>query len=98
MIIIENIDNINNNSRFEVGTGRAVKIRELVETIKTLCLNNHTTLNFGKIPYRSNEVMESKVDLQSLLALGWKPKYDLVDGLKEMIDMEIAGNKDGCFN
>ncbi len=97
MMIIENIDNLNNNSRFEVGTGRAVKIRELVETIKRLCQNNHTSLNFGKIPYRSNEVMESKVDLQSLLELGWKPKYNLVDGLQEMIDMEIAGNNDGCF-
>ena len=44
-------------------------------------------LDFGAIPYRENEVMESEVDLKLISSLGWKPKVSLKKGL----ELTIAG-------
>ena len=48
----------------------------------------NTELVFGAKPYRKNEIMQSEADIAKLLELGWTPKYDLVTGLKEMIEVE----------
>ena len=50
--------------------------------------NTHTQLNFGAIPYRNNEVMETHVNTSKLRALGWKPDTLLIDGLSKMIKLE----------
>ncbi len=47
-----------------------------------------TRLNFGMLPYRENEIMESHVDISMLLKLGWQPQISLVEGLKYTIDQE----------
>ena len=72
----------------ELGTGQTIEIRELVELIKKLTGNNITKLNFGAIPYRENEVMESHIDNSMLLSLLWQPQVSLVEGLKHTINME----------
>jgi CDP-paratose synthetase len=71
--------------RFEVGTNNLVQIKELVKTIKTICNNKVTSLNFGKLPYREGEIMESVVDLYQLKSLGWTAKYTLNQGLESTI-------------
>jgi CDP-paratose synthetase len=71
--------------RFDVGTNNLIQIRELVKTIKTICNNKVTSLNFGKLPYREGEIMESDVDLSQLKSLGWTPKYTLNQGLESTI-------------
>jgi len=73
---------------FEIGTGNAVTIRELVELIKNISGNTNTQLNFGAIPYREHEVMETNANSTSLYALGWKPVTSLFDGLLKMIEIE----------
>ena len=72
---------------FDLGSGRAVSIREFVETVHSLT-GSTTMLLFGALPYRENEIMKSEADITKLLNLGWRPKYDLVTGLKKMIEGE----------
>lgn len=71
----------------DLGNCKAISIREFVETVKRLTGAN-TELVFGAKPYRENEIMQSEANIAKLLELGWTPKYDLVTGLKEMIEVE----------
>ncbi|WP_243370809.1 NAD(P)-dependent oxidoreductase [Geotalea sp. SG265] len=76
---------------YELGSGNAVTIREIVETIHRL-IGSKTTLNFGGVPYRENEVMESRADVSALAALGWSPKIRLPDGIRQTIELERTNN------
>ncbi|WP_286826126.1 NAD(P)-dependent oxidoreductase [Microcystis sp. LSC13-02] len=78
----------NNLYRYEIGTGKNIEIREFVQMVKTMTENKVTRLNFGMLPYRENEIMESHVDISMLLKLGWQPQISLVEGLKYTIDQE----------
>lgn len=73
---------------FEVGTGINTPIKEMVTRIATEANYNTANLNFGAIPYRPNEVMESKVNLTAIAQLGWKPKTNLQEGLRLVISEE----------
>lgn len=70
-----------------VGSGETVTIREFVETVANLT-GASTHLNFGAIPYRKNELMESKADLGTIARFGWKPATGLHDGLQKTIESD----------
>ena len=72
---------------FHLGSGKSYSIREFVESVKTLT-NSQTALFFGAKSYRSNEVMFSEADISELQKLGWEPKFDLIAGLKHMIERD----------
>lgn len=71
----------------DVGSGRPVSIREFVETVHSLA-SSRTRLDFGALPYRTGETMHSEADISGLTALGWQCRYDLVNGLKQVIEQE----------
>ncbi len=73
---------------FEIGTGRAVDIRSFVELAKRIAGNRRTILDFGALPYRDNEVMETRVDTGAVRALGWEPKITVEEGLRRLIAPE----------
>lgn len=73
---------------FEVGRGESIEIQQFVKLTKGLCHNQVTQLNFGAIPYRENETLHSKVDLEPLKRLGWAPKINLIEGLEKTIQEE----------
>ena len=74
---------------YEIGTAHTVKIRDIVILIKKLAKNSHTYLNFGALPYRKNEVMESYADIYEIQKLGWESAFSLEEGLKKTIDLEM---------
>ena len=87
--IINNLDNFEKSFyNFEVGSNESITIREFTELVKRLCKNNNTFLNFGSLPYRKGEVMDSHADTKPLRSLGWKPKISLENGLKLTIEKE----------
>ncbi len=73
---------------FQVGSLESVEIKKFVELAKQLTINKKTILNFGALPYRENEVMEPRLDLSKLVALGWQPRVSLSAGLAKMIEAE----------
>jgi CDP-paratose synthetase len=75
-----------NFKTFEVGTGRQISIRSLVFLIAKLIGNNRTRLEFGKLPFRKNEIMNVKVDLRNIKKLRWKSKTKLKHGLIKTIN------------
>jgi len=72
----------------ELGTGKSIEIREFINIIKKIS-NSRTTINFGNIPYRSDEIMESKADAQELFNLGWFPQYNVEEGIKSIFKRYI---------
>lgn len=87
--IINSSDNFSQDFyEFEVGTNNPLSIKEFVELAKQLSGNKHTSLNFGAIPYRENEVMNYHVNISEISKLGWKCNYTVEEGLKKMIESE----------
>jgi CDP-paratose synthetase len=68
-----------------VGRGTPVSIKHFVITAHGLT-NSTSTLLFGKLPYRNNEIMYSCADNSLLKSLGWEPQYNLTKGLKETVN------------
>lgn len=73
---------------YEIGTARTIAIRDFVELARRYADNTVTKLNFGALPYRQNEVMESRVDITEIERLGWAPQIPLEEGLRRTIDVE----------
>ena len=70
---------------FEVGTGVSYTVKELALLIKEIT-NSKTQLNFGGIPFRKGEIMESECNIFSLKELGWEPSFNLQSALKSCIN------------
>lgn len=84
------INNVNNFPKFhsiEVGSGKAISIREYVETVKNITKSN-SIIEFGVVKERVNELMYSCADIAELEKIGWKREFSLVDALTEIIEEE----------
>lgn len=79
---------------FEVGTGRSIEVREFVNLIKKLSASE-TEINFGGIPYRSDEIMDSKADISKLHELGWSAKISVEQGVSLILDRYGAKRNHG---
>jgi nucleoside-diphosphate-sugar epimerase len=75
---------------FQIGGSEPVTIKEFVLMIKRLTGNTTTILNFGALPYREDEIMECRIDVEPIKKLGWKTMYSLEEGLKLMIEQEVV--------
>lgn len=73
---------------FEIGTGESTPIRLFVEGLATQ-LNSKSQLNFGAIPYRENEILDSKANVNLLNKYGWQPKIDLNQGIKKLVEAYV---------
>jgi CDP-paratose synthetase len=80
LVLLKKSGEFSHYQSFDLGSGQLVTIRHFVETVKQLT-DSKTKLNFGAIPYRSHEVMESQSNIKPLLKLGWYPKVSLAEGI-----------------
>lgn len=67
-----------------LGTGRGLRVSDAVKHIKSQ-MQSSVDLNFGALPYRENEMMESIADIKFLNKLGWHPKYSFETGVEEIL-------------
>jgi len=87
-VLAEQRDQLEAVCDIEVGSGVAPQVRKFVETVHKLT-NSSTHLNFGRLPYRSNEAMVCQANIGRMQALGWAPCFDLSTGLKKTIELEF---------
>lgn len=83
--ILNSFSALKEYQEFEVGTGVSYTVKELALLIKEIT-NSKTQLNFGGIPFRKGEIMESKCNIVSLKNLGWEPSFNLQSALKNCIN------------
>jgi CDP-paratose synthetase len=72
---------------FEIGTGKAYSIKELVLLVKEISKSS-TVFNFGAIAQREGEIMESFADNTELKKLGWQVNTTIEEGMSKVIDFE----------
>ncbi len=91
MLILKNLDVLKEWSEFEIGTGSSIAVKIFIQSIseallkiKKIDLTNR--LNFGAIPYRTNELMTPILDNSSLLKLGWTPNITVEEGIEKIIN------------
>lgn len=72
---------------FNVGAGKNENLREILEFIKSNTQSS-SILDYGAVPYRNNELMESNNDISRLKELGWDAMTNIQDGLLSVIKFE----------
>jgi nucleoside-diphosphate-sugar epimerase len=71
-----------------IGSGQNISIRAFVEMVHRMT-GSSTQLDFGAIPLRRNEFMQSSPDLTEIHSLGWQSKISLQQGLKMILEKEF---------
>lgn len=65
-----------------LGSGTALSIRSIVEQMRDIA-NPDLQINFGAVPFRSDQVMHLEADISKLTqATGWSPRVPLSEGLR----------------
>lgn len=93
MMLIPELDKMEGFCNYNIATNETVQIKELVKQVQKITHNSSTKINFGAIPYRENEVMESNCDTTAIRKLGWQPKVGLHQGLEKMVQIEIKNRQ-----
>lgn len=70
---------------FEVGRGQSLEVAELIKIIKQLS-GSKIKLNFGAVPYFSDEIMDSKANIEEMINIGWQPKYTIQEGISKILE------------
>lgn len=86
-LMLENQSKFEYFEEFNVGAGKNENLKEILEFIKANTQSN-SILDYGAIPYRTNELMESNNDVSRLQELGWDAKTNIQDGLLRVIEFE----------
>jgi UDP-glucose 4-epimerase len=68
---------------FNIGTGHSVSINDLVVMIMDLAGNKIEPIHLDR---RDGEVRHSIADISKASAIGYRPKYSLIDGLRESLE------------
>lgn len=89
VVLTEQHERLEAVADIEVGSGVAPTVREFVEAAHRLTASR-TRLNFGSLPYRSNEAMHCQANISHMKELGWQPEFELQAGLKKTIELEFC--------
>lgn len=73
---------------YEIGPDYNIKVKDVLNIIKRLT-NSTSEIDFGAIPYRKNEEMESNCNNSKLKSIGWKQKVlTFEEGIKKILEEE----------
>lgn len=86
-LVLDKQNEFNYFEEFNVGSGININLRQILEFIKANT-NSNSILEYGAIPYRQNELMNSNNDIAKLKELGWSNKYKIEEGLLKVIEFE----------
>jgi CDP-paratose synthetase len=86
-LMLEKHRDFNHFEEFNVGAGVNSNLKEILEFIK-VNTNSKSILDYGAIPYRNNELMESNNNVSRLKGLGWTTENNIEEGLLKVIKFE----------
>lgn len=76
------------HEKFFVGSGKAVKLKDLVHLYRNIS-GKDIPIVFGGIPYRKREIMFAQANIEEVFKkLRWKPKTLLYEGIKKTLKKE----------
>lgn len=68
-----------------VGSGRPVTVRHVVETIRDIAAPD-MKLVFGEVPFRPDQVMHMEADISRITSItGWRPRISIDEGLERTV-------------
>ena len=79
-----------NFKTYDVGLGASMSIREFATTLKAKT-NSVSLLDFGAIPTKKDEIMDSFADSDVLKSLGWTPMYSIQEAIDDLL-IQIRNN------
>lgn len=88
LVVITNISIISemdSSNEIYIGAENNISVKEYVKMVHKLT-SSTSYLNFGQVPYRENELLESKICLDKIKELGWKPSVDIETGIRLCIE------------
>ncbi|MNQ96325.1 GDP-L-fucose synthase [compost metagenome] len=85
--IIESLDKLVQFENIDVGSGKAITVREFVETVISVTYSN-SKVNFGAVPMRENELMYSCANTELLMSLNWNNKFSMDEAISKMLNKE----------
>lgn len=83
--IIERLGDLSDRDTMEVGSGRAIKLRDLVLLVQQMTGSN-TPIAFGARPGNPHEPVELVADMSGLERVGWKARIGLEEGLRGTVN------------
>jgi UDP-glucose 4-epimerase len=83
--IMELISNSNSHGIYNIGSGKHIKLKDVIEYIVKECGKNNN-IDYGAIPYREDQVMHLEADISKIYQeIGWEPKVNIYSGLSKTI-------------
>ena len=84
-LILAGTKQVKSGSIFNIGSGHAIPVKNIVKEIFTLMQSPRAPL-LGRIPMRPDEIMTMSADITAARRdLGWEPRVSLTEGLKKSI-------------
>jgi len=81
---------VSNMEEYFLSSGKPISLKKIVAIYRRI-IGQQLLINWGKIPYRKREVIVPWN--KGKIIPGWKPKYDLIAGLKKVIGSDLKKNK-----
>jgi len=70
---------------YNIGTGKALALKYIVDAIRNE-INPDIEINYGGVPYRSDQVMHLEADVSKIFAAtGWQYKMTIEEGIKKIL-------------
>ena len=79
--LLDNAEKLNGFIEAGVGRGQSISLESFIRTAKEI-IGSKSCLDFGKLSYRDNEIMDSFADTQFLYNLGWQANINFRDGIR----------------
>lgn len=88
----------NNYSIFNIGYGRAIKLKKIVKILENLH-GNIKKIKLGSLPYKPNEIMYMESDnKKAKTVLGWIPKTSIEAGLTNVYNFYVRSFKNKNYD
>ena len=86
-LMLDRCEIFDSYEEFNVGSSKKIELKKVLELIK-IETGSTSKLDYGALPYRVGEIMESISDNSNLKKLGWQSKVSLKEGIAEVVKFE----------